>query len=347
MAVVVLSKGLTYRDAGVNIDAGNELISRIAPAAKATRRPEQLGGLGGFAALAELPQGYHQPVLVTGTDGVGTKLKLAIDYNRHDQVGQDLVAMCANDVLVTGAEPFLFLDYYATGQLDVDVATRVIQGIAAGCELAGCALVGGETAEMPGFYKAGDYDLAGFCVGVVEKAQIVTGTDLQQGNALIGLASTGPHSNGYSLIRRVIEDSGTELSDTLLDQLIAPTRIYARSILALRGRVEVLGMSHITGGGLLENLPRMWGDRDDLAALLDMDAWSRPDVFSWLQQSGNIDEQEMLRTFNCGCGFVVCVPATAAESALEVLREQGEDASLIGHLVNPSSDAGNGQILIS
>ncbi len=345
--MVVLSKGLTYRDAGVNIDAGNELVQRIAPAARATRRPEQLGGIGGFAALAELPSGYRQPVLVTGTDGVGTKLKLAIDFNRHDQVGQDLVAMCANDVLVTGAEPFLFLDYYATGKLDVDTAERVIKGIAAGCELAGCALVGGETAEMPGFYGDGDYDLAGFCVGVVEKAEIVSGADLIPGTRLIGLASTGPHSNGYSLIRRVIESSGTTVSAQLLDQLMAPTRIYARSILALRDSVTVLGMSHITGGGLLENLPRMWSGRDDIAALLDVDAWSRPEVFSWLQQAGNIDETEMLRTFNCGCGFVVCVAEADVENTLQTLRDQGETASVIGKLTAPDTDVGNGQILIS
>jgi len=274
-------------------------------------------------------------------------LKLAIDYNRHDQVGQDLVAMCANDVLVTGAEPFLFLDYYATGKLDVDIAERVITGIAAGCELAGCALVGGETAEMPGFYGDGDYDLAGFCVGVVEKAEIVSGADLKSGTCLIGLASTGPHSNGYSLIRRVIESSGATVSDELLDQLMAPTRIYARSILALRGAVTVLGMSHITGGGLLENLPRMWSGRDDLAAQIDVDTWSRPDVFSWLQQAGNIDESEMLRTFNCGCGFVVCVAEADLENTLQTLRDQGETASVIGKLTAPDTDVGNGQILIS
>jgi len=342
-----VSKGLTYRDAGVNIDAGNDLVTRIAPACRATRRPEQLGGLGGFAALAELPSGYREPVLVTGTDGVGTKLKLAIDFARHDDVGQDLVAMCVNDVLVTGAEPFLFLDYYATGQLDVDVAERVIKGIARGCELAGCALVGGETAEMPGFYGDGDYDLAGFCVGVVEKSQIVSGKRLQPGTALIGLASTGPHSNGYSLIRRVIADAGIQVSGDLLDQLMAPTRIYARSILALRERVEVLGMSHITGGGLLENLPRMWSGRDDLAALIDLDAWQRPEIFSWLQQAGNIDEVEMLRTFNCGCGFVICVTPDDTETALEALRAEGESAAVIGTLTHADAEADSGQILIT
>jgi len=342
-----LSKGLTYRDAGVNIDAGNELVDRIGPACRATRRPEQLGGLGGFAALAELPTGYREPVLVTGTDGVGTKLKLAIDYNRHDSVGQDLVAMCANDVLVTGAEPFLFLDYYATGRLDVDTAERVIKGIARGCELAGAALVGGETAEMPGFYGEGDYDLAGFRVGVVEKSRIVSGADLLPGAVLIGLASSGPHSNGYSLIRRVIENSGVTVSEALLDELIAPTRIYAKNILSLQQQVTLLGMSHITGGGLLENLPRMWSGHDNLAALIDIDSWQRPAVFSWLQQAGNIDELEMLRTFNCGCGFVICVDPADVSSALASLAADGETASIIGSLVTPDTSAGNGQLLIS
>ena len=339
------STSLTYRDAGVDIDAGNELVKRIGPIAKATHRPEQLSGLGGFAALAELPSNYAEPVLVTGTDGVGTKLKLAIDHDRHDGVGQDLVAMCANDVLVTGAEPFLFLDYYATGKLEVEIAERVITGIAKGCELAGAALVGGETAEMPGFYPGGDYDLAGFCIGVVEKSAIVTGQDLAAGDALIGLASSGPHSNGYSLIRKVIENSGTQLSDTLLDELMAPTRIYAKPILALQKAVTLKGMSHITGGGLTENLPRMFEGKD-LQALLDMDSWQRPDVFSWLQQAGNVAEAEMQRTFNLGIGFVVAVAAEDVEAALAILNESGETATLIGSMVAPGTDADAGQILI-
>jgi len=341
-----LSKGLTYRDAGVDIDAGNELVRRIGPACRATRRPEQLGGLGGFAALAELPKGYAEPVLVTGTDGVGTKLKLAIDHDRHDEVGQDLVAMCANDVLVTGAEPFLFLDYYATGALDVDVAERVIKGIARGCELAGCALVGGETAEMPGFYASGDYDLAGFCIGVVEKSEIVTGAGLEVGACLIGLASSGPHSNGYSLIRRILADGGVAPDPALLDALLAPTRIYAKSVLDLRREVPVLGMAHITGGGILENLPRMWGDREDLAALLDLDSWRQPEVFSWLAQAGSVEHREMLRTFNCGVGFVVCVGAHDADAALERLTESGETASMIGTLVRSDATAGPGELLV-
>jgi phosphoribosylformylglycinamidine cyclo-ligase len=330
-----LTKGLTYRDAGVDIEAGEELVRRIGPAAKATRRPELLSGLGGFAALARLPERYVEPVLVTGTDGVGTKLKLAIDHDRHDSVGQDLVAMCVNDVLVTGAEPFLFLDYYATAALDVDVAARVINGIAHGCELAGCALVGGETAEMPGFYQPGDYDLAGFCVGVVERNAIVDGARLSVGDVLIGLGSSGPHSNGYSLIRRLLEDSAVQMDDALLDALMAPTRIYAKSILALLEDEPVHAMAHITGGGLLENLPRIFAGRaqSDLAALVDLDAWQRPDLFSWMQQAGNIDEDEMLRTFNCGIGFVVVVPQDRADAALARLRELGEAAMPIGHIV--------------
>ena len=340
-----MSKGLTYRDAGVDIDAGNELIRRIAPACKATHRPEMLSGLGGFAALAELPSRYEHPVLVTGTDGVGTKLKLAIDHDRHDSVGQDLVAMCANDVLVTGAEPFLFLDYYATGKLEVDVAERVINGIAHGCQLAGCALVGGETAEMPGFYGSGDYDLAGFCIGVVERQNIVHGQDIVVGNKLIGLASSGPHSNGYSLIRRIVDDKGVELESTLLDELIAPTRIYAKSVLALQETVTVLGMAHITGGGVIENLPRMFTD-SAVAALVDLDSWTWPTVFNWLAQAGNVAQSEMLRTFNCGIGFVICVAAEAIEPALEALAENGEDATVIGEIVTPDTVAQAGQLVI-
>ena len=341
-----MSKGLSYRDAGVDIDAGNELVRRIGAACKATHRPELLTGLGGFAAMAELPTRYRQPVLVSGTDGVGTKLKLAIDHDRHDTVGQDLVAMCVNDVLVTGAEPFLFLDYFATGHLDVDVAERVIKGIASGCELAGCALVGGETAEMPGFYQAEDYDLAGFCVGVVERDEIISGADIEVGDSLIGLASTGPHSNGYSLIRRIIDAAGIDPDPTLLDQLMAPTRIYARSILTLRETVNIHGMAHITGGGLLENLPRMFAERP-LAALLDMDAWQRPDIFSWLQQAGNVDEKEMLRTFNCGVGYVICVADADVEQACQRLVENGERAFPIGRVVEPDTVAESQQVVIS
>jgi phosphoribosylformylglycinamidine cyclo-ligase len=340
-----LSKGLTYRDAGVDIEAGDELVRRIKPAAQATRRPEQLSGLGGFAALARLPEKYREPVLVTGTDGVGTKLKLAIDYDRHDGVGQDLVAMCANDVLVTGAEPFLFLDYYATAALDVDVAERVIKGIARGCELAGCALVGGETAEMPGFYQRGDYDLAGFCVGVVERSRIIDGSLLAAGDVLIGLPSSGAHSNGFSLIRRLLEQAEIEPDAALLDALLAPTRIYAKTILALLEVHPVHAMAHITGGGLLENLPRIFTS-DALAALVDIQSWARPDLFSWLQQAGNIDETEMLRTFNCGIGFIVVVPADIADAALRTLEDLGESPAIIGRIVPAGTTPGPTERLI-
>ncbi|HEX7037424.1 MAG TPA: phosphoribosylformylglycinamidine cyclo-ligase [Pseudomonadales bacterium] len=343
-----MSKGLTYRDAGVDIDAGEELVRRIGPAAKRTHRPELLSGIGGFAALARLPEKYVEPVLVTGTDGVGTKLKLAIDHDRHDGVGQDLVAMCVNDVLVTGAEPFLFLDYYATGALDVDVAERVINGIARGCELAGCALVGGETAEMPGFYQRGDYDLAGFCIGVVERSRIVDGSRLAAGDVLIGLRSSGPHSNGYSLIRRLLELKDVRVDDALLDQLLAPTRIYAKTVLALLERHPVHAMAHITGGGILENLPRIFAGRGDgeLAALVDLDSWHRPDVFNWMQQAGNIDDDEMLRTFNCGIGFILVVPEPSADDATQALLELGEAPVTIGRIVPAGTPAGPGQKLI-
>jgi phosphoribosylformylglycinamidine cyclo-ligase len=327
-----LSRQLTYRDAGVDIDAGDELIRRIAPAAQRTKRPEILAGIGGFAALAALPSRYREPVLVTGTDGVGTKLKLAIDQNRHDSVGQDLVAMCVNDVLVTGGEPFLFLDYYATSRLDVDVAERVIKGIARACELAGCALAGGETAEMPGFYGKGDYDLAGFCVGVVERDQIIDGSTIAAGHQLIGLTSSGPHSNGYSLIRRILADQAQMPSGDLLESLLAPTRIYVRSIHATLAKIRVAGMAHITGGGIIENVPRMFAD-DSLAALIDLDSWQRPAVFGWLAQAGNVIETEMLRTFNCGVGFVLCVASADAAVAMKTLEDAGESPKRVGEIV--------------
>lgn len=337
--------GLTYKAAGVDIEAGAELVKRIAPAAKATRRPELLGGLGGFAAMAELPEGYDKPVLVTGTDGVGTKLKLAIDYNRHDGVGQDLVAMCVNDVLVVGAEAFLFLDYYATGKLDVDVAERVIKGIAHGCQLAGCALAGGETAEMPGFYDDGEYDLAGFSIGVVEKSKIIDGTNIALGDTIIGLPSSGPHSNGYSLIRKVLENTQLVPDDTLLDELLAPTRIYVKQVRTLLESVAVNGMVHITGGGFYENIPRVFSD-DGIAALINVDSWQRPSVFSWLQQAGNISEQEMLTTFNCGIGLLLILRSEDADTALEVLRDQGEAPVVIGSIVSSDHHAGAGEIVV-
>jgi phosphoribosylformylglycinamidine cyclo-ligase len=327
-----VSRQLTYRDAGVDIDAGDELIRRIKPAAQRTKRPEMLGGIGGFAALAALPSRYREPVLVTGTDGVGTKLKLAIDHDRHDSVGQDLVAMCVNDVLVTGGEPFLFLDYYATSRLDVDVAERVINGIARACELAGCALVGGETAEMPGFYGKGDYDLAGFCVGVVERDAIIDGRNIALGHRLIGLPSSGPHSNGYSLIRRILADQVHAPTGDLLESLLAPTRIYVRAIHATLAKLPIAGMAHITGGGIIENLPRMFVD-DSLAALIDLDSWQRQSVFGWLAQAGNVAEAEMLRTFNCGIGFVMCVAPDDVPAALTTLEQAGESPRVIGEIV--------------
>ena len=334
---------LTYRDAGVDIDAGNELIRRIAPAVRRTRRPELLSGLGGFAALATLPKQYSDPVLVTGTDGVGTKLRLAIDHNRHDDVGQDLVAMCVNDVLVAGAEPFLFLDYYASGALDVSVAERVINGIAKGCELAGCALAGGETAEMPGFYPPGDYDLAGFCVGVVERDAIVTGQAIEVGDVLIGLPSSGPHANGFALIRRILDDQGGAVRPELVDQLLVPTRIYVRAARPVLGRAR--GLCHITGGGFVDNLPRMFGDH--LAAEVDLDSWRRPAVFRFLQQAGNIDEIEMLRTFNLGIGFIVCVAPGDADGVVEQLTEAGEQARIIGRMVSNDTSPKRARLVVS
>ena len=332
---------LTYREAGVDIDAGNELVRRIKPHVARTRRPEMLTGLGGFAAASALPAGYRHPVLVTGTDGVGTKLRLAISYDRHDDVGQDLVAMCANDVLVVGAQPFLFLDYYATGALDVDVAERVIAGIARGCEIAGCALAGGETAEMPGFYPSGDYDLAGFCVGVAERDKLVTGKSIAAGDVLIGLASSGPHANGYSLIRRILDDQGTATT-AYLERLLAPTRIYVRPVSTVLGYCR--GMCHITGGGFVDNLPRMFAP--DLAADVDLDAWSRPAVFAFLQQAGDIDDIEMLRTFNNGIGYVLCVAERDADAVCGALEAAGETALAIGRMVDKAARPVSGHLLV-
>lgn len=330
------STALNYRDAGVDIDAGARLVDRIKPMAAATRRPGVLEGLGGFGALFELPlERYREPVLVSGTDGVGTKLKLAIDLGRHDTIGIDLVAMCANDILVSGAEPLFFLDYYATAHLDVEVAASVISGIARGCELAQCALTGGETAEMPGMYGEGDYDLAGFCVGIAEKSRLITPDRVQPGDVLIALASSGPHSNGYSLIRKVIEVSGADLSQDLDgrplgDALLAPTRLYVASVLPLTQSMDVHALAHITGGGLTENIPRVLPK--GVSAVVELDSWERPAVFEWLQTRGGISHMEMLRTFNCGIGMVVCVPAEAADSALAQLREAGETAWILGRI---------------
>jgi len=326
----------TYRDAGVDIDAGDELVERIKPAVKRSMRPEVLGGLGGFGALVEVPlHRFRQPVMVAGTDGVGTKLRLAIETGRHDTIGIDLVAMCANDVVVQGAEPIFFLDYYATGRLQVDVAERVITGIVEGCLQAGCALVGGETAEMPGMYEGDDYDLAGFCVGLVEKDRIIDGTRTRAGDAIIGLASSGPHSNGYSLIRRLLATSGATAATRLdgaplYDLLLAPTRIYVKSVLALLAEVPVHGIAHITGGGPTGNIPRVLPA--GLEAVIDERQWPSPAVFAWLQRAGHIERDEMHRTFNCGLGMTLCVPATDADRALAILRERGEQASIVGEI---------------
>ena len=328
---------LTYRDAGVDIDAGEALVERIKPHVARTNRPEVLAGVGGFAAMIELPVGrFRQPVLVAGADGVGTKLRLAIDTGRHDGVGIDLVAMCANDVIVQGAEPLFFLDYYATGRLTVEVALRVIAGIAEGCRQAGCALVGGETAEMPGMYQGSDYDLAGFCVGVVEKDRIIDGTRARAGDAVVGLASSGPHSNGYSLIRRLISDTGadsaTEVGGTrLFDLLLEPTRIYVRSLLRLLVSAEVHALAHITGGGLTENIPRVLPQ--GLGVRLDPRAWPRAPIWDWIQKNGRISDAEMHRTFNCGIGMVAMVPPLAADSVLRQLEAGGEMATVIGEVI--------------
>ena len=328
--------GTTYRDAGVDIDAGDELVERIKPIVKRTQRPEVLAGVGGFGALVELPEGrWRRPVLVSGTDGVGTKLRLAIDHNRHERIGIDLVAMCANDVAVCGAEPLFFLDYYATGKLRVDVAVSVIRGIAEGCVQAGAALVGGETAEMPGMYHGEDYDLAGFCVGVVEKDNIIDGRQTQASDAVIGLASSGPHSNGYSLIRRLLSQSGVAPSApvagiALLDRLLTPTRIYVRAMLALAKTVTVHGFAHITGGGLTDNIPRVVPEH--LEVVLQRAAWPRDPVFTWLQQAGNIVDAEMYRTFNCGIGMVAIVPQSELGAALASLKASGETAMHIGEI---------------
>jgi len=326
---------LSYRDAGVNIDAGNALVERIKGVSARTKRPEVLGGLGGFGALCEIPAGYRQPVLVSGTDGVGTKLRLAMEMGIHDTIGIDLVAMCANDLVVAGAEPLFFLDYYATGALDVDTAAAVIAGIGRGCELAGCALVGGETAEMPGMYHGEDYDLAGFCVGVVEKSEIIDGRSVTPGDVLLGLASSGPHSNGYSLIRKILALSGADLqqplSGTTLGQaLLTPTTIYVKTLLSLFRQVKVKALSHITGGGLTENLPRVIPKHCN--AVIETGSWQWPEVFRWLQSTGNVRREEMYRTFNCGVGMVLCVAAQDVARSLAHLQAAGHSAWEIGRI---------------
>lgn len=325
---------LSYRDAGVNIDTGNLLVERIKPIAARTSRKEIFGGIGGFAALCEIPlDRYRHPLLVSGTDGVGTKLKLALSLKKHHTIGIDLVAMCVNDVLTCGAEPLFFLDYYATGILDVEVATEVITGIGKGCELAGASLVGGETAEMPGMYPHGEYDLAGFCVGIVEKSALIDGSQVQASHMLIGLASSGPHSNGYSLIRKLIEVSHTSLDSdfygrTLGDVLLEPTRIYVKPILQLMKHLPISALVHITGGGLLENIPRVLPVGK--CAYIHPHAWPRPPIFDWLQTQGNIEESEMYRTFNCGIGMVIALAPEHLDAALSFLHQEGETAWVIG-----------------
>jgi phosphoribosylformylglycinamidine cyclo-ligase len=327
---------LSYKDAGVDIDAGNALVERIKGVTKRTKRPEVMGNIGGFGALCELPTKYKHPVLVSGTDGVGTKLRLAIDLAKHDSVGIDLVAMCVNDLIVQGAEPLFFLDYYATGKLDVDVAADVVTGIGEGCLQAGCSLIGGETAEMPGMYEHGDYDIAGFCVGVVEKERIIDGTKVAPGDALIALASSGPHSNGYSLIRKIIEVSGADVRTEMLgdkvlaEHLMAPTRIYVKSVLAMLERCEAHAISHITGGGFWENIPRVLPN--DAKAVIDGDSWQWPAIFNWLQQQGNVTTREMYRTFNCGVGLIIALPGAQVDEALGILQQHGERAWVIGHV---------------
>ncbi|WP_088179492.1 phosphoribosylformylglycinamidine cyclo-ligase [Zoogloea sp. LCSB751] len=326
---------LTYRDAGVDIDAGDALVDRIKPFAKRTMRPEVLGGIGGFGALFEISKKFKEPVLVSGTDGVGTKLKLAFQLNKHDTVGQDLVAMSVNDILVQGAEPLFFLDYFACGKLHVDTAATVVEGIARGCELSGCALIGGETAEMPSMYPDGEYDLAGFAVGAVDKSKIIDGSTIRPGDVVLGLASSGAHSNGYSLIRKIIEVSKPDLEADfhgrkLKDVIMEPTRLYVKSLLALMEKRDglVKGLAHITGGGLLDNVPRVLAD--NLTAVLKKDAWTLPPLFQWLQQAGNVDAQEMYRVFNCGIGMVVIVAKEDAAAAAEQLRATGETVYELG-----------------
>ena len=335
--------GLTYRDAGVDIDAGADLVERIKSDVAATRRPGMVGGLGGFGGLFELPvDRYRQPLLVAGTDGVGTKLRLALETGRHDGIGVDLVAMCVNDVIVTGAEPLFFLDYYATGRLDPDIAERVIRGIATGCKEAGAGLIGGETAEMPGMYSDGDYDLAGFCVGVVERDRMVDGADIRPGDALIALGSSGVHANGYSLVRRILEREPDALTQSLdgrrLDEwLLTPTRIYARTVQRLLNEVTINGISHITGGGLTDNVPRVIPQ--GLTARIDTGSWQWPALFDWLQRTGDVDTGEMRRTFNCGVGMVLAVPAAEATNALDILRAAGESAWVIGEATRSGRNA--------
>lgn len=334
-------QSLSYKDAGVDIDAGNALVENIKGAVKRTTRPEVMGGLGGFGAVCQIPTGYKEPVLISGTDGVGTKLRLAIDLKKHDTVGIDLVAMCVNDLLVLGAEPLYFLDYYATAKLDVKVASDVVAGIAEGCVQSGCALVGGETAEMPGMYHEGDYDIAGFCTGIAEKSELITGENVAVGDALIALGSSGPHSNGFSLIRKVLEVNNTDTNEVLgdrsiADHLLEPTKIYVKSTLAMLKEVKANALSHITGGGFWENIPRVLPE--GTKAVVDGNSWQWPEIFNWLQEKGNITTHEMYRTFNCGVGMIIVVPSEQVSKSLEILTAHGENAWLIGEIQTATVD---------
>jgi phosphoribosylformylglycinamidine cyclo-ligase len=339
---------LSYKEAGVDIDAGNALVQNIKGSVKSTTRPEVMGSIGGFGALCGIPSRYKNPVLVSGTDGVGTKLRLAIDFKKHDTVGIDLVAMSVNDLIVQGAEPLFFLDYYATGKLNVADATKVIAGIAEGCRQSNCSLIGGETAEMPGMYHGNDYDLAGFAVGVVEKDEIIDGSKVKAGDAVIALASTGPHSNGYSLIRKVLEvskaDPYAKLSDgrTIIDSLLTPTRIYVKSVLKLMESITIHALAHITGGGFWENIPRVLPEGTKVVC--DSATWTWPEVFSWIQKNGNIDTHEMYRTFNCGVGMICVVSRNDAEKAVEILNSCGEKSWIIGSI--ESAEKGEEQVVI-
>ncbi|CCN34502.1 Phosphoribosylformylglycinamidine cyclo-ligase [Vibrio nigripulchritudo SO65] len=341
------NSSLSYKDAGVDIDAGNALVDRIKGVVKRTRRPEVMGGIGGFGALCELPTKYNEPVLVSGTDGVGTKLRLALDMKKHDTIGIDLVAMCVNDLIVQGAEPLFFLDYYATGKLDVETAADVVAGIGEGCVQAGCALIGGETAEMPGMYEGEDYDVAGFCVGVVEKSEVIDGTKVAAGDALIAVGSSGPHSNGYSLIRKILEISNADLNEelngrTIGEQLLEPTKIYIKSALKMIAEHDIHAISHITGGGFWENIPRVLPE--GTKAVVDGNSWEWPAIFSWLQEKGNVETHEMYRTFNCGVGLIVALPKDQADAAVELLKAEGENAWVIGEIA--SAEAGEEQVEI-
>ena len=344
-----MTQSLSYRDAGVDIDAGDALVEKIKPFTRRTMRPEVLGGLGGFGAIVEISKKYQNPVLVSGTDGVGTKLRLAFEWNKHDTVGIDLVAMSVNDILVQGAEPLFFLDYFACGKLNVEQAAQVIQGIAKGCEESGCALIGGETAEMPDMYPEGEYDLAGFAVGVAEKEQIITGKDIVAGDCVLGLASNGIHSNGFSLVRKILDKAKPDLDaefdngKSLKDAIIAPTRLYVKPLLAAMKTIKIKGMAHITGGGLLENIPRVLPD--NTVAEIKANAWQMPKLFKWLQQQGNVAQNEMYRTFNCGIGMVVIVSQDDKQAAINLLRGTGETVFDLGRIRPRQGDEAQTQIV--